>query len=100
MLTRYWGEWICVILRNVCARAKEMIQCGNLENDEVNGTEFLTVTEAARMLGCCTKTLRKRIHAGELRGIRTKPRTGDWRIRRADLLEDLVGDEQPKQGPA
>lgn len=52
-------------------------------------SEFLTLAEAAALLRCSTKTLRRRIHAGVIRCFWNGPRI---LFRRADLVSWLSGE--------
>lgn len=50
-------------------------------------SEWLSITQAARVAGLSTKTIRRAIHKGELRATPTVPNAHrpTWRIARADL---------------
>lgn len=55
--------------------------------------ELLTVAASAEYLGVCERTIRRMIHAGELKAYRIR-RRGMIRIARADL-DDLLSQVKP-----
>jgi excisionase family DNA binding protein len=57
--------------------------------------EFLTIAEAAAVVRCCERTVRRAIDTGELRAGRLRGQPGSrggFRIRRADLDAWMYGD--------
>ena len=61
---------------------------------EPQRNRIFTVSEAAAELRLCPNTVRKFLHEGRLKGIRTGPYAGKWRISERAIEEFLRGSEQ------
>lgn len=53
---------------------------------------ILTITEAAAELRLSTNTVRKLLHDGRLKGVRTGPYGGKWRISQRAIEEFMIND--------
>ena len=56
---------------------------------------ILTISEAALELRLSTNTVRKLLHEGRLKGVRTGPYGGKWRISERAIEEFMINDPGP-----
>lgn len=65
----------------------------------MDSEQFLTVTEAARLLRVHPETLREWLRAGELRGLRLGHGRGVWRVPSAELERLQAREPAPTRRP-
>ncbi len=54
-------------------------------------TQILTIPEAAAQLRLCPNTIRKFLHEGRIKGVRTGQYGGKWRISQTAIDEFVQG---------